>query len=81
MSNPHREDQPFNDPADVIGAWDFRVWKNSPNERDAARLKVAAAATGATDARNLLDALGLAQPAEIRSQLRKRAEKRRHTAA
>lgn len=81
MSNNHREDVPFNDPADSLTAYDFRVWKNSPGERDAARLKVAAEATGATDARDLLDALGLGQPAEIRSQLRKRAETRRRTAA
>lgn len=80
MSNRHREDVPFNDPADSLSAYDFRVTKNSPAERDAARLKVAAEATGATDARQLLDALGLGQPAEIRSQLRRR-EQRRSTAA
>ena len=80
MSNPHREDRPFNDPADSLTAYDFRVTKNSPSERDAARLKVAAEATGATDARDLLDALGLGQPAEIRTQLRQRAVKRRTAA-
>lgn len=81
MSNSHREDRPFNDPADSVTAYDFRVTKNSPAERDAARLRVAAEATEATDARQLLDALGLGQPGEIRSQLRRRAEKRRTTAA
>lgn len=81
MSNNHRDDRPFNDPADSVTAYTFRLTANSPDELDAARLKVAAEATGATDARQLLDALGLGQPAEIRSQLRKRAEKRRRTAA
>lgn len=81
MSNGHREDRPFNDPADGLDNYQFVSTPNGQHERDAARLKVAAEATDADDARQLLDALGLGQDDEIRTQLRQRAEKRRTAAA
>jgi hypothetical protein len=64
MSAPHRDDQPFNDPADSLTNYYFRVVKSSQPERDAARLKVASMADNATDLQDLLAALGLTHEGE-----------------